>query len=121
MLFNVLHEVYRILHGTVRKINHPQRKLNRLFKSEILTKKITFDGRKYNVVTNMATVQEQSDLKELNKQVSALREMVSQRRQRKTMKEQGIFRFTGLISSNKELPHPLRQHIQIQGCIRTNI
>ena len=55
----------------------------------------------------MATVQEQSDLEELNKQVSALREMVSQRRQRKTMKEQGIFRFTGLLSSNKELPHPL--------------
>ena len=83
------------------------------------TKKFTFDGRKYSVATNMATVQEQSDLEELNKQVSALREMVSQRRQRKTMKEQGIFRFTGLLSPNKELPHPLRQHIQ--GCIRTNV
>ena len=29
-----------------RKINHPARKLNRLFKLEILTKKFTSDGRK---------------------------------------------------------------------------
>ena len=32
-----------------RKINHPARKLNRLFESEILTKKFTYDGRKYSV------------------------------------------------------------------------
>ena len=32
-----------------RKINHPERKLNRLFESEILTKKFTYDGRKYSV------------------------------------------------------------------------
>ena len=60
----------------------------------------------------MATVQEQSDLEKLNKQVADLREMVSQSRQRKARKEQGIFKLT-ILSSNIELtspPHPLTAH-----------
>ena len=42
-----------------RKINHPARKLNCLFKSEIFTKKFTFDRMKYSLYT---TWKERSNL-----------------------------------------------------------